>query len=192
MPRCITSSSSSDGVASSVERTARMMSMSTPDRASRTCAVDISTVFGSPVMRSRPRTTNDLSSTRGKAEPIAILMSSAVLSPIRSPIVRRTYCTIASSISSPPTRADVAATTPPSEMTATSVVPPPMSTIIDPAASWIGRPAPIAAAIGSSMRCASRAPAIVAASVTARFSTSVTPDGMPITTRGWLTCQARL
>ena len=99
-------------------------------------------------------------------------------------MVRRTYCTIASSISSPPTRTQVAATTPPSEITATSVVPPPMSTIMEPPAAWIGSPAPIAAAIGSSMRCASRAPAIVAASITARFSTSVTPDRTPSTTRG--------
>ena len=34
-------------------------------------------------------------------------------------------------------------------MTATSVVPPPMSTTMLPVASWIGRPTPIAAAIGS-------------------------------------------
>ena len=128
------------------------MSIKTPDSASRTWALDISTVFGSPVMRSRPRTRNERSRGIGKAEPMAILMSSAVRSPISRPMVRRTYCTMASSISSPPTRTDVAATTPPSEMTATSVVPPPMSTIIDPPAAWIGRPAPIAAAIGSSTR----------------------------------------
>ena len=73
---------------------------------------------------------------------------------------------------------------PPSEMTATSVVPPPMSTIMQPAGSVIGSPAPIAAAIGSSIRYASRAPASIAASWTARRSTSVTPDGMPMTTRG--------
>ena len=36
----------------------------------------------------------------------------------------------------------------------------------------------------TSTRPASRAPALMAASRTARFSTSVTPDGMPITTRG--------
>ena len=41
---------------------------------------------------------------------------------------------------------------PESEMTATSVVPPPMSTIMLPPGSWMGRPAPIAAAIGSSIR----------------------------------------
>ena len=53
-----------------------------------------------------------------------------------------------------------------------------------PVASSTGRPAPIAAAIGSSIRYASRAPACCAASMTARFSTSVTPDGTPTTTRG--------
>ena len=41
---------------------------------------------------------------------------------------------------------------PPSEITPTSVVPPPMSTTIEPVASATGRPAPIAAAIGSSIR----------------------------------------
>ena len=40
---------------------------------------------------------------------------------------------------------------PPSEITATSVVPPPMSTTMLPVGSWTGSPAPIAAAIGSSM-----------------------------------------
>ena len=73
---------------------------------------------------------------------------------------------------------------PPSEMTATSVVPPPMSTISEPDGSDTGSPAPIAAAIGSSMRRAQRAPELSAASRTARFSTSVTPDGMPSSIRG--------
>ena len=69
-------------------------------------------------------------------------------------------------------------------MTATSVVPPPMSTMRLPDGSLTGSPAPIAAAIGSSMRRAQRAPALSAASRTARFSTSVTPDGMPSSIRG--------
>ena len=47
-----------------------------------------------------------------------------------------------------------------------------------------GSPAPMAAAIGSSIRRAQRAPALSAASRTARFSTSVTPDGMPSSIRG--------
>ena len=41
---------------------------------------------------------------------------------------------------------------PPREMTATSLVPPPMSTIMFPVGSATGSPAPIAAAIGSSIR----------------------------------------
>src|ERR1700732_5120335 len=63
---------------------------------------------------------------------------------------------IASSSSSPPTRIDCDTTMPPSEITATSEVPPPMSTIIDPVGSPTGKPAPIAAAIGSSIRMAWR------------------------------------
>ena len=51
---------------------------------------------------------------------------------------------------------------PPSESTATSVVPPPMSTTIEPVGSVTGRPAPIAAAIGSSIRNTRRAPALSA------------------------------
>jgi hypothetical protein len=76
-------------------------------------------------------------------------------------------------------------TIPPSEITATSVVPPPTSTIIRPTGSSIARPAPIAAAIGSSIRCTRRAPAASDASSTARFSTSVTPDGAHTISRGW-------
>ena len=52
--------------------------------------------------------------------------------------------------------------------------------------SWIGSPAPMAAAIGCSMSCASAAPARRAASITARRSTSVMADGTQITTRGRL------
>ena len=85
---------------------------------------------------------------------------------------------------SPPTRAERETTMPPSEITATSEVPPPMSTIIDPTGSPTGSPAPIAAAIGSSIVKASRAPAPIEASITARFSTPVTPEGTQTTTRG--------
>ena len=65
-----------------------------------------------------------------------------------------------------------------------SVVPPPMSTIMLPDASVIGMPAPIAAAIASSMRCTSLAFARIALSLTARRSTCVISDGTPMTTRG--------
>ena len=74
---------------------------------------------------------------------------------------------------------------PPSEMTATSVVPPPMSTTIEPVGSVTGKSAPMAAAMGSSIRYAWRAPDWIAASNTARFSTDVAPHGMQMTIRGF-------
>ena len=71
-----------------------------------------------------------------------------------------------------------------SEMTAISVVPPPMSTIMLAAGSSMGSPTPMAAAMGSGIVMTSRAPACIADSLTARFSTSVMPEGMAMTTRG--------
>ena len=50
-------------------------------------------------------------------------------------------------------------TTPPRDMTAISVVPPPMSITIEPIASDIGKFAPIVAAIGSSINCTLLVPA---------------------------------
>jgi len=73
---------------------------------------------------------------------------------------------------------------PASEITATSVVPPPMSTTMLPEGSVIGRPAPMAAAIAWSIRYTSEAFALSAESRTARFSTCVTSEGIPITMRG--------
>ena len=91
---------------------------------------------------------------------------------------------MALSNSSPAIRIDLEKTIPEREMIAISVVPPPMSTIMFAAGSSIGSPTPIAAAIGSGMVMTSRAPARVAESLTARFSTSVMPEGMAMTTRG--------
>ena len=65
----------------------------------------------------------------------------------------------------------------PIEMTATSAVPPPISTIMQPVGSATGSPAPMAACL---------APALKATSRTARRSTAVTPLGMQMTTRGRL------
>ncbi len=48
----------------------------------------------------------------------------------------------------------------------------------------IGSLAPTAAAIGSSIKKTSRAPAFLAASRAARISTLVIPQGTPIRTRG--------
>ena len=82
---------------------------------------------------------------------------------------------------SPPKRTDWAYTIPDREITAISVVPPPISTIILPTGSWTSRPIPIAAAIGSSTRYTSFAPACSALSRTALRSTSVIPLGTQIT-----------
>jgi hypothetical protein len=70
------------------------------------------------------------------------------------------------------------------EMTATSEVPPPISSTIEPCASSTGKPAPIAADIGSSIKYTSRAPAIAADSLIARRSTWVEPQGTQIKIRG--------
>ena len=100
---------------------------------------------------SRPRISASGSLVSGKAVPRVILISSAV----RSPSIRECsffiHAMIAWSMSSPAVRTLRLVTMPPREMTATSVVPPPTSTTMLPVASWTGSPAPIAAAIGSSM-----------------------------------------
>ena len=70
------------------------------------------------------------------------------------------------------------------EITATSVVPPPMSSTMVPRASETGMPAPMAAAMGSSIRCTVRAPAPMADSLIARRSTWVEPQGTHTSTRG--------
>ena len=58
-----------------------------------------------------------------------------------------------------------------------------MSTTMFPVGWAMSSPAPMAAAIGSSISATSRAPADRHASSTARVSTSVTPDGTHMTTR---------
>ena len=79
-------------------------------------------------------------------------MASAVRSPMATPWTVRTYVWIAVSRSKPPQRMARMATTPPSEMTAVSDVPPPTSTTMLPTGSWMASPAPMAAAIGCSIR----------------------------------------
>ena len=123
------------------------------------------------------------SSGYGYAEPISILISSAVRSPMRRLYFFLTYAMMAASSASPAMRTLLEVTMPSIAMTATSLVPPPMSTIMLPVGSSTGSPAPIAAAIGSSMIYTSFAPAVRAALLTARRSTSVTPHGMQMMTR---------
>ena len=78
-------------------------------------------------------------------------------------------------------------TIPPSDITATSVVPPPISIINFPFGSSTLIPAPIAEAIGSSSKYTSFAPACKKASCTALSFTSVIPDGTPTTILGFPT-----
>ncbi len=85
--------------------------------------------------------------------------------------------------SSPAVRMELFETMPPSEMTAISVLPPPMSTIMLPSGASTSMPMPMAAAMGSKMRYTSRPSACSAESRTARSSTSVLPDGTPMTMR---------
>ena len=82
-----------------------------------------------------------------------------MLSPIIKLYSSLIYSFKALSIASPATLNDSEYTTPPKDKTAISVVPPPISTTIDPVASDIGSPAPTAAAIGSSIKLTLRAPA---------------------------------
>ena len=91
------------------------------------------------------------------------------------------FVIIDSSNLSPPALTDVALTTPPNDNTATSDVPPPISTTIDPVGSATGNPAPIAAATGSSIKYTLRAPAASADSLIALLSTFVAPVGTQIT-----------
>ena len=95
-----------------------------------------------------------------------------------------TYFTIASSNLSPADLIDFLITTPPREITAISVVPPPISTIILPSGLVISMPAPIAADNGSSIKCTSLAPEFLVASITALFSTSVACEGIHTITLG--------
>ena len=126
------------------------------------------------------------SSSSGSAAPRRNLISSAVGSPMARLNFLRMYDTMASSMRTPPTRTELATTMPFIETTAASVVPPPRSSTILPVGVLTGRPAPIAAAMGSGIKCTSRVapPAATAASCTARLSTLVTPNGTLIITLG--------
>ena len=120
---------------SSVALIASMIAATGSSIARRMSSVEVTTIFGSPVTRSRPRISACSSSSSSQAEPIVILISSAVRSPIARLYSFLTKLMIASSSSSPAIRIDWLVTMPPSEITATSVVPPPMSTTMFPVGS---------------------------------------------------------
>ncbi len=135
-------------------------------------------------MRQRPLTSMEISSGRGNTQPMVIFSSSAVRSPMSTLCRLRMYLTTASLKASPATLMEADSTMPDREITAMSAVPPPMSTTMWPSGWVMSTPAPMAAARGSSMRYTRRAPAWMPASITARSSTSVMPEGTQITTRG--------
>ena len=151
--------------------------------ASRTSSDDTTRTLGTPVTRSRPLTDSSSSGSSFWALPISHLIRSAVRDPMSRLWCFLKYCITASSSSLPPTRIDSSTTMPLSAITAISVVPPPMSTIMLPTGSETWSPIPMAAAIGSSISITWRAPAFWAASLTARRSTSVIPEGTQITIR---------
>jgi hypothetical protein len=184
MPFSTRSAASSGSAFSSVLVTASMIAPTGSWSASRISALVITVLRGRPEIMSRPRTSIEVSSPTGAADPISILIRSEVCSPIIRLYVRFMWLMIASSMSSPATRTISQVAMSASDMIATSVVPPPMSTIIDAVGSANGSPAPIAAAMGSSSRKVRLAPARSAESNTARFSTAVMPLGIEMTTRG--------
>src|SRR5699024_12832458 len=118
------------------------------------------------------------------AYPISVLISSSFLSPIIKLYSLREYAVIESSKLFTATLMDRLVTIPPNEITATSVAPPPISTIILPVGSQTGKSAPMSAAKGSAIGNASFAPASLVASSTALSSTLVIPDGTHTTILG--------
>ena len=118
-----------------------------------------------------------------KADPTWILIRSAILSLTFTLCWRLIYSWMSAVRSSPAVRMELLLTIPPKEITAISVLPPPISTIILPSGASTSIPIPIAAAMGSKIKYTSRPLACSALSRTARNSTSVEPDGTPITIR---------
>src|SRR5512142_1010018 len=184
MPFSMTSAESSGGVTFSTSLSAAMSPSSSCWMASVTSSDVTAMMRGRPVTMSRPFTSIASFSLRYMAEPMVILMSSAVRSPMARPYLRRMNSWMAASNLLPPMRTDADDTMPPSEMTAASMVPPPMSMIMWPDALPIGMSAPMAATIGSLMMYAARAPARMVASMTARRSVDVMPPGTATMTSG--------
>ena len=160
--------------------------------ATRTSSELMDKLLGIPDVRSLPLT-SIVSKFWGSgyAFPTVFFTISAALSPINRLYFLLIYWVIAKSILSPATLIDLLQTISARDMTATSVVPPPTSTTILPVGSVIGRSAPIAAAIGSSIKNILRAPADPADSLTARFSTGVIPEGTAITILGLTNARRR-
>ena len=108
-------------------------------------------VLGIPETKSRPFTAiSDVFIFI--AEPTVFLIFSLIPRPISSLCSFLNHCKTASSISSPAILIVSLVTTPFRDITAISVVPPPISTIMLPIGLLMSRPIPIAAATGSSIK----------------------------------------
>ena len=81
---------SSGGAFDRQRSTLSTMAVTGSSMAARTSSGDSTTVLGSPLIRSRPRTSACISPGIGSADPMAILISSAVRSPMAIPYSRRT------------------------------------------------------------------------------------------------------
>ena len=184
IPCSAISAASSGGDCSRAILTARMIASTGSSSAVMTSVLLRVNVRGTPSARWRPLTSISRCSLFTHTQPTSCFMRSAVASPMRQPNRRRTCATIASSKRSPPTRIESLYTTPLSEIRAISVVPPPISTTMQPMASSTLRPAPIAAAMGSSINLTSRAPAPSAERRIASRSTWVERQGTQMSTRG--------
>ena len=141
---------------------------------------------GRPFRRFLPRIVIFFSPVGSNTFAISILAFSAVFSPMSILYFWVMWRIIAWSNLFPAILMERLWTIPLNETIATSAVPPPMSTTMVPLGLEMSTPAPIRAAIGSSMRNTLRAPADIAASTTARRSTSVTEEGTHRTMRGFI------
>ena len=82
MPLSMMSADSSGGVSSSVSLTVSTMALIGSEMASRTCSEVMTVLRGRPVMRSRPRISMKVSCSSRSADPMVILQSSAMRSPM--------------------------------------------------------------------------------------------------------------
>src|SRR2546427_8657864 len=95
------------GVCSKATRTASMMLETVSESASRISSSEITSVLGMPYTRSRPLISIVSSSSSGNADPMLILISSAVRSPTRRLYLRLMYWMMSWSMRCPAMRTDL-------------------------------------------------------------------------------------
>src|SRR3989344_890989 len=130
MPRCIMSDTSSGGVSSMTSLVAEISALTDFIRASLMSESVTITSRGSPVIISRPLIAASNPSPFLITEPMDIFTSSAVFSPSNNLNSSLAYWIMSWLSLSPAILIFLAETIPPKEITAISVVPPPISTIM--------------------------------------------------------------